>query len=80
MTVFLNILFVLSILGILIACSYGDAADGCCGCPGVDWMDDRAQANDRKIAAWVGTTSVIIFAVVIRICIVYKIPLLGLFN
>lgn len=80
MTVFLNILFVLSILGIIIACLYGDAADGCCGCPYADWMDDYTQANGRKIAAWIGTMSVIIFAVIIRICIVYKIPLLGLIN
>ena len=80
MTVFLNILFVWSILGIIFACSYIDAVDGFCDYTSADWMNDKERANGRKIAAWVLTASVIIFVVINIICVAYKIPLLGLIN
>lgn len=79
MNTFFNILFVLSVIGALIGCSAGDAADGCCGCPGTDWMNDEAQEIDRKIAAWVGGPSIAILLFILLTHQYFGITLFGCF-
>lgn len=61
MNTLITILWVISIIGILFACGCGDAADGNCGIPGPDWMNDKAQEEDWKYAELVGIPSFIAF-------------------
>ena len=79
MAILFNILSALSIIGIIIAGLCGDAADGCCGCPGIDWMNDEACEMDRKIAAWVGTPSFIILILTLLLHKHFGLVLFGMF-
>ena len=79
MNILYNILFVVTIIGMLIGCSAGDDADGCCGVPGIDWMDDEAREFDYKIRNFVGIPSIILFMAIFFSHWHFGVKLLGLF-
>ena len=78
MNIFFNILFILSIIGMLIGCGYGDALDGCCGVPGTI-TDEQERKIAERIRDYVGVPSIILFMFVLFSHWHFGVTLLGLF-
>ena len=76
-TILVNLFFVLSIAGLLCACSLGDSADGCCGSHGQYYENEDERKKDRHLGAILGIPSLVIFLVVFSYAASHGITILG---
>lgn len=77
MNILFNILFIISVVGMLVGCGAGDAAHGCCGVPGT--ADGEEQEYFDKISKYIGVPSIILFMLILFSHWRFGITLLGLF-
>ena len=77
MNTLFNILFVLSLIGMIIACGAGDAVHGCCGAPGT--ADGEEQEYFDKISSYVGIPSILCLVFLLFSHRYFGVTLLGLF-
>ena len=77
MNILFNILFIISAIGMLVGCSAGDAAHGCCGLPGT--QNDEERYYFDKICKYIGVPSIILFMFILFSHWRFDVTLLGLF-
>ena len=77
MNILFNILFIISAIGMLVGCSAGADAHGCCGLPGTQHAEERYYFD--KICKYIGVPSIILFMFILFSHWRFGVTLLGLF-